>query len=405
MKSFYVSIFCAFIGFSTINAQSFRSIMFNPPGSDNGLEFFEITGTASQSLSGLSFIEIDGDAGNIGIINTVKDLSSYSLGTNGLLLWRDGGTIIQPGPDAATTVVINDFNPDLQNGTGTFLIVDGFTGAVNDDIDSDNDGTANATLPWTSVVASVSVKAATSDTGYFADDFGGTVILSPVGRGFVYFDNSQWFFDDVTGSASGMFISTGANNGRQVAPGQTSSVLPIELAYFNVEKKDKQVSIEWKTLSEQNNAQFIIERSADGIQYRAIGTITGAGSTLETSNYHFMDENPIEGLNYYRLKQVDFDGAFSYGAVKSIMMSSKAHDIQILPSVTHSTISIKGIPNNENTQLDIIQLSTGRIMKSFTILGDKFDENISVASFVPGTYVVRMLNNQEVLVKRFVVVR
>ena len=159
------------------------------------------------------------------------------------------------------------------------------------------------------------------------------------------------------------------------------------------------------TLSEQNNAQFIVERSADGIQYNAIGTISGAGNTLETMNYNFIDENPIEGLNYYRLKQVDFDGAFSCGAVKSIFMSSKAHDIQILPSVAHSNISIMGIPNNVETQLDIIQLSTGCIVKSIAVQGDTFDENISVSNFVPGTYVVRMLSDREVIVKRFVVVR
>jgi len=126
----------------------------NPPDAagDNGLEFFElVSNTPSFSLSGLTLLSIEGDGTSAGVIDQAFNLSAFSTGTNGLFLRRDSATVLNPAPAVATTLNVADFNPDIENGSNTFLLVSGFTGAVGNDLDVGDDGTFDST-PWTSVL-------------------------------------------------------------------------------------------------------------------------------------------------------------------------------------------------------------------------------------------------------------
>ncbi len=69
------------------------------------------------------------------------------------------------------------------------------------------------------------------------------------------------------------------------------------------------VQLQWNTSSEINNDYFTLERSADGINYEAVDNIDGSGNTSQTVEYHYVDESPATGVNYYRLCQTDFDGS------------------------------------------------------------------------------------------------
>ncbi len=85
--------------------------------------------------------------------------------------------------------------------------------------------------------------------------------------------------------------------------------LPVELLYFNAEAIDKKaVDLNWATGSETNNAYFILERGIDGINFEEMTALQGAGTTSKTSYYHYRDNSPEEGINYYRLIQTDHDG-------------------------------------------------------------------------------------------------
>jgi hypothetical protein len=91
--------------------------------------------------------------------------------------------------------------------------------------------------------------------------------------------------------------------------------LPISLSLFTATCDDNEVLIEWTTVSETNNKDFTIERSIDGIHFSPLKSIEGYGNNLENRNYHFTDHHPLNGNNFYRLKQTDFDGNFSYSKV------------------------------------------------------------------------------------------
>jgi hypothetical protein len=84
--------------------------------------------------------------------------------------------------------------------------------------------------------------------------------------------------------------------------------LPIELQSFSCAQRINQMHLEWITSSEINNNYFIIERSSDGVNFEDIGKVSGSGNSNTTLKYDFYDLHPFAGDNYYRLKQVDYDG-------------------------------------------------------------------------------------------------
>ena len=199
---------------ASAQAQLFNELFINPPGTDNGLEFFELSGAASQSLDGLTVLAIEGDGTTPGVIDQAISLSGLSLGSNGLFLWRDSATVLSPSPDAGTAVQTGDFSPDLENGSNTYLLVNGFSGSLAQDLDTNDDGILDLT-PWTSVLdavgitendgannrtylTSVGYSAVNAIAGFNADALIRVATTGPQGK--------QWVYGDVTGSSPGPFL-------------------------------------------------------------------------------------------------------------------------------------------------------------------------------------------------------
>ena len=120
--------------------------------------------------------------------------------------------------------------------------------------------------------------------------------------------------------------------------------LPIELINFKVELLNKRkVKIFWQTTSEINNDYFTIERSYNGSEWDVVKTIDGAGNSSLQLDYSTNDFHPLEGISYYRLKQTDFDGIFSYSNIESVnnQYLIKGHS-EIYPNPTTSEVIISG---------------------------------------------------------------
>jgi hypothetical protein len=140
-----------------------NEIFLNPPSTDNTQEFIEVLSTSGgiESMAGLTLISVEGDGTAAGNIDFALNLGAFSTGANGLFLWRDSALALNPPPHPDTTINIADwpvngtaFSGDLENGSQTFLLVSGFSGALNQDLDTNNDGTLDAT-PWTTVVDAI----------------------------------------------------------------------------------------------------------------------------------------------------------------------------------------------------------------------------------------------------------
>jgi len=99
--------------------------------------------------------------------------------------------------------------------------------------------------------------------------------------------------------------------------GKGASVLPIELINFDLEAKENGIEISWATAVEINNDHFSIERSTDAVNFESIANLPGAGTSFEINSYDFFDNDPFEGISYYRLKQTDIDGKLKYSSIKA----------------------------------------------------------------------------------------
>jgi hypothetical protein len=99
----------------------------------------------------------------------------------------------------------------------------------------------------------------------------------------------------------------------------TSFPLPVDLISFTVEGDAAlgHSRLEWVTAGEQNNNYFVVERSSNGFQFKELQQVKGGGTRDLKQLYRFTDTNPLSGINYYRLKQVDFDGKYTYSKIVS----------------------------------------------------------------------------------------
>lgn len=130
--------------------------------------------------------------------------------------------------------------------------------------------------------------------------------------------------------------------------------LPIELLNFDLEVFDNKVQLNWQTASEINNDFFTIERSIDGINWEAVNEVDGAGNSTSLLAYVSLDEKPNFGISYYRLKQTDFDGNFSFSEVRSvnIQILKNQNSLEIYPNPAQNQITITG----SETELDQLKI-------------------------------------------------
>lgn len=135
--------------------------------------------------------------------------------------------------------------------------------------------------------------------------------------------------------ASGADDAIGIDNFRISGLGS----LPVELLFFSGKADGTSVLLSFATATETNNDHFIIERSADARTFQSIGQVRGAGNSQERLEYHFSDENPLYGDNYYRLRQVDFDGAESLGPLIRVEYQ-RGQRIMLSPSPATDVVRI-----------------------------------------------------------------
>jgi hypothetical protein len=181
----------------------------------------------------------------------------------------------------------------------------------------------------------------------------------------------------------------------------TSNItLPIVLNSFTAILENNQSLLSFTTATEKNNDYFAIERSSDGRTFTQIGAIKGAGTTLTPQDYTYTDEKPLRGINFYRLKQVDFDGQFSYSPVVSVVFG-KVGNVVLYPTPTTSTMNVRleeAFQTEANWQ--IIDLM-GRIITEGIFPAEQTDTQIPVGTLSEGNYVLRVTAGQEVITQKF----
>lgn len=164
-----------------------------------------------------------------------------------------------------------------------------------------------------------------------------------------------------------------------------ASVLPVELIYFYGEKMDAGVQLFWETATEINNSHFEVEWSTDGRAYQKIGHVKGAGTTTTIQKYGFLHKTPANGNNYYRLKQMDFDGKYEYTNIINIRYEPSGLQYSIYPNPASDFILFENIAEDETVQ---VFNAEGKFVKEF--LATKNNSQYSMAELPKGAYFIKI---------------
>ena len=159
---------------------------------------------------------------------------------------------------------------------------------------------------------------------------------------------------------------TAVTSVKDIGSRETSVVLPVELINFQVQNSERQSYLTWQTVSEINNEGFEIEWSVDNRNWENIGFTAGAGDSFEKQSYEFIHNRPVSGINYYRLKQMDFDGVFEYSNTVSVdFPTQKPENLKLFPNPTETGTFTVALPTSdfESAELNLFDL-TGQLIYS-----------------------------------------
>ncbi|GAB2788501.1 hypothetical protein HNQ93_003078 [Hymenobacter luteus] len=206
------------------------------------------------------------------------------------------------------------------------------------------------------------------------------------------------------------YQSTDANVSRRLVPAgglcttSSNSPLPVTLTYFGAQATKAGVVASWETSVELNSAAFIVERSANGQVFEAVGRLAAAGNSQRRQSYSFTDRAPFSGLSYYRLRQQDTDGTTHLSDVVSVRWNAATKEVQLAvfpnPTATGSCTVRLEQATAVAAQLQVLDL-TGRLVYSQQLPAALVQEHsFATRQLRSGVYLVRLTSAQGTITQR-----
>ncbi len=168
-----------------------------------------------------------------------------------------------------------------------------------------------------------------------------------------------------------------------------TGALPVTWRYITAELQNKNGLVKWGTAQEINTKHFIIEHGADGIHFLPLGLQNAAGNSSAQTNYVFQHYNLPAGINYYRIKQVDNNGLFSYSATVSLINKAGVKNSFVTPNPALNYCTITFSRPAEKTILYIIN-AKGQLIKTIAIADGKTQQQLDVSGISAGVYTVKI---------------
>lgn len=185
-------------------------------------------------------------------------------------------------------------------------------------------------------------------------------------------------FHNVAGFSSFGFVSSTMN---------LHELLPVAMSSLSAKKVDNVVELTWSTYSESQNSHFEVQRANAKGQWKTIGSVyskASQGNSGVKLDYSFFDKDPNNGVNTYRLKQVDLDGKFNYSTQVVINFNATVL-INFHPNPVIKTTTITGLKEKDKIQ---IYNSNGNVMKTLHAKGEQMD--VDMSEYKTGIYFVRV---------------
>lgn len=166
--------------------------------------------------------------------------------------------------------------------------------------------------------------------------------------------------------------------------------MPITLTTFTGKPSVRNIILEWQTSTELNNDYMVIERSADGKQFQEIGRVNGAGTTNIAQQYSFTDRAPFLGTNYYRLRQVDFDGKTTFHDVITVNYQMENVQIRLTPNPTTDQLVVQ-LAQLAEKSLDIVLYNMyGQSVLNHTLSAGHSQFELDLSQLASGQYILEL---------------
>jgi hypothetical protein len=183
------------------------------------------------------------------------------------------------------------------------------------------------------------------------------------------------------------------------------TVLPLNWLSFTAKAVTDSVLLNWQTTNEMNTNYFTVERSVDGNNFNAIGNVTANNIQTAINNYQLTDKQPLQGVNYYRINQVDKDGKHSYSSVIAIRYLIANNLITVLPNPFHDAFSV-----NINALKQSTAILTVVDLQGKTILAKSIELQVGInnvrmdglGNFASGSYLLRIVNDGQVTTNKLI---
>lgn len=199
------------------------------------------------------------------------------------------------------------------------------------------------------------------------------------------------------------------NNGSRfisTIPDFSVTPLPVELLVFAANLQGREVGLTWSTATELNNASFTIERSIDGLAFEPLKQMNGAGTTTAVQTYHATDYLPSSNVNYYRLKQTDFDGTYTYSHVIKVDLTSVSNSLTIEQFIVNDGLINMTLRNAQTSRISYqLYNISGTLIHSQNLTDTNDIETIEIpmSSQAHGAYFLKVSNgNGKPLMKKFI---
>ena len=184
-----------------------------------------------------------------------------------------------------------------------------------------------------------------------------------------------------------------------------TNTLPVTFKSFDGVMQNGQSLLKWTTTNEINNKGFDVERSTDGQIFTPIGFVAGQNSSNVENNYTYTDVKPVNGVNYYRLKQIDNDGRFAYSSIIQLknVIADFAWNVYPNPVINNGWMQVQ-LPNSAKVSVQVVS-STGTLISMTdkgTLQTGTYSIPLNLDKAAKGIYIVKLILDNKTYSKTIV---
>jgi FG-GAP repeat/Secretion system C-terminal sorting domain len=328
---------------------------------------------------------------------SVANAGNVTGDNSGDVLVGEPGSLPVSSPTIGTLLTAVGINGTLLNNSGQAYVFAGNsgTGVSTSPILTVNDATSPTNELGYSVRTAGDVDGS-GNTDFLIGEPGGSLDMS---------FNIAGLAGHVTGPTStagtlvngnGLIVS--ASVGNALLYFGFTGTLPITLLDFTGQAQGTESLLKWSTAQEENSDYFSVERSRDGQNFTAIGQVSAASNSDQTTNYSFTDPSPVTGNNYYRLNMVNRDGTSAYSGVVVVNFNPSAQVVVVYPNPAHGSFQLlfRNMPAG-SYGLTLLN-AAGQTVMAKTMQASSptsYSETVNLGlNLAAGTYLVRIVDSQ-----------